>query len=61
MYPEIKPAKTQEYQVDQSKYTQVGKLPTRALILAPSGGGKTILIQNMILDIQKLFFACVYF
>ena len=60
MYPEIKPAKTQEYQVDQSKYPQVGKLPTRALILAPSGGGKTILIQNMILDIYKSCFSRVF-
>ena len=51
MHPIIKPMKTEEYEVDQSKYPHVAKLPTRALILAPSGGGKTILIQNMILDI----------
>ena len=60
MRPEIKPAKTEEYSVEQSQYPQVGKLPTRALILAPSGGGKTILIQNIILDIYRNCFSRIY-
>ena len=37
-----------------------GKLPMRALICAPSGGGKTILLQNMILDIYQGCFSRIY-
>jgi hypothetical protein len=32
----------------------------RSLILAPSGGGKTILIQNMILDIYRNCYSRIY-
>lgn len=60
MYPVIKPIKVEEFDVEQSKYPQVGTLPMRSLILAPSGGGKTILIQNMILDIYRNCFSRVY-
>ena len=42
MYPAIKPIKVEEFDVEQSKYPQVGTLPMRSLMLAPSGGGKTI-------------------
>ena len=38
--PKIEPIKVQEFEVKQSKYSMAGKLPTRALICAPSGGGK---------------------
>ena len=58
--PDIKPIKTKDYDVKQSKYPQVGKLPVRSVLLAPSGAGKTILIQNMILDIYKGLFERVY-
>ena len=60
MYPVVKPFKVEEFDVEQSKYSQVGSLPMRSLILAPSGGGKTILIQNMILDIYRNCFSRVY-
>lgn len=60
MHPVIKPIKIEEFEVEQSKYPQVGSLPMRSLILAPSGGGKTILIQNMILDIYRNCFSRVY-
>ena len=40
--PEIKPIKTKDYDVKQSKYPQVGKLLVRSVLLAPSGAGKTI-------------------
>ena len=49
--PQIKPIKVTEYEFEQSKYPMVGKLPTRSMLLAPSGGGKTVLLQNMVLDI----------
>ena len=49
--PIIKPIKLTEYQTKQSKYSMVGKLPTRALLVGPSGSGKGILLSNMILEI----------
>ena len=58
--PIIKPIKLTEYQTKQSKYSMVGKLPTRALLVAPSGGGKGILLSNMILDIYRDCFSRIY-
>jgi hypothetical protein len=58
--PKIAPIKTKEYEVKQSRYKMVSKLPTRSILLSPSGGGKTILIQNMIIDIYKNCFNRVY-
>ena len=51
--PNIKPIRTKEYDVPKSKYSQVGAIPTRSIILGPSASGKSILLQNMILDIYK--------
>ena len=56
----IKPIKLKEYEVKQSKYNVVSKLPIRAVILEPSGSGKNILLQNMILDIYKDCFSRVF-
>ena len=36
----IKPIKTREYEVPESRYKQVGKLPFRTIILGSSGSGK---------------------
>ena len=58
--PTIKPIKLKDYEVCQSKYENVPKLPFRAMLIAPSGGGKTILLQNMILDIYRNCFSRVY-
>ena len=58
--PIIKPINVQEHTSTQSKYEHVAKLPTRSLLLAPSGGGKTILLANMILDIYRDCFARIY-
>jgi ABC-type dipeptide/oligopeptide/nickel transport system ATPase component len=58
--PNIKPIKTKEYDVPKSKYSVVGSLPTRSIILGPSGSGKSILLQNMILDIYKGLFKRIY-
>jgi plasmid maintenance system killer protein len=60
MIPDIKPHGLEEYTVKQSKYTVAPVLPTRALLLAPSGCGKTILLQNFILDIYRDCFARVF-
>ena len=49
----FKPVKTIEYTCKQSKYNNVPKLPMRAMICGPSGSGKYILLQSMILEIYK--------
>ena len=49
--PTIKPIRLKEYEVKQSKYNVASKLPMRSIILGPSGSGKSILLQNFILDI----------
>ena len=52
--PTISTIKHIEYECKQSKYgDHVPKLPMRAMILSPSGGGKTVLLQNMILNIYR--------
>ena len=58
--PDIKPIKIKEYEVKQSEYDHVGKLPIRSLLIGPSGSGKTVLLQNMILDIYKDCFSRIY-
>ena len=58
--PVIKPIQTKEYETKQSKYNVVSKLPLRSIVLGPSGSGKSILLQNMILDIYKDCFSRIY-
>ena len=58
--PKIEPIKHKEYECRQSKYEHVPKLPMRSMILSPSGGGKTVLLQNMILDIYRGCFNRIY-
>ncbi len=59
--PKIKPLKHIEYEFKQSKYGDiVPKLPTRSLVLAPSFSGKTVLLQNLILDVYRGCFERIY-
>ena len=58
--PDIKPIRIKEYEVKQSKYPHVGKLPIGSLLIGPSGSGKTVLLQNMILDIYRDCFSRIY-
>ena len=58
--PSIKPIKVAEHHCSQSKYTHVATLPTRSMILAPSGGGKTVLLQNLVLDVYLNCFSRIY-
>ena len=58
--PQIKPIKVAEHVSSQSKYAHVARLPTRSMILAPRGGGKTVLLQSMILDIYLNCFSRIY-
>jgi DNA replication protein DnaC len=59
-YPVIEPIKITEYEVKQSKYEIVPKLPCRSILLGPSGSGKTILLQNLILNIYRGCFERIY-
>ena len=45
--PTIEPIKLQDYTVKQSEFDMVPRIPMRSLILAPSGGGKTVLIYKL--------------
>ena len=58
--PKLEPVKLKTFESKQSKYEQVGKLPCRSIILGPSGSGKGILLQNLILDVYKNCFERIY-
>ena len=59
--PKITPIQLKEYNCKQSKYSDVApKLPMRSMLVGPSGGGKTVLVTNMILDIYRDCFSRVY-
>ena len=60
MKPDIKPIAVKQFEVKQSKYEQVPKLPCRSLLLGASNSGKGVLLQNLILDIYKDCFERVY-
>jgi transcription termination factor Rho len=58
--PQIKPYNHDKHDCKQSKYEMVSELPTRALIVAPSNSGKSVLLQNIILDIYRGCFEKVF-
>ena len=58
--PKLEPVKLKTFESKHSKYEQVGKLPLRDIILGPSGSGKGILLQNLILDVYKGCFGRIY-
>ena len=59
--PNIKPIQLKEYSCTQGHYGDiVPKLPMRSMLVGPSGGGKTVLLTNMILDIYKGCFSIIY-
>ena len=58
--PKILLPKVQEFEVKQSKYQMVGKLPTRAILCGPSGSGKGVLLTNLILDVYRGCFSRIY-
>jgi len=58
--PSIKPHKEVKYTSKQSKYDIAPNLPARMFLCGKSGSGKTILLQNFILDIYKNCFKRVY-
>ena len=58
--PIIKPINITEYEFKQSKYEHVLKLPLRSIIVASSTGGKTVLVQNLILNVYRNSFAIIF-
>ena len=58
--PQIKPHKEVKYCSKQSKYDISPSLPARMFLCGKSGSGKTILLQNFILDIYKGCFERIY-
>ena len=58
--PIVKPINITDYEFKQSKYEHVPKLPFRSIIVASSTGGKTVLIQNLILNVYKNCFSRVF-
>ena len=49
----VRPAKVKEYRFDQSRYEQLPEVPFSAIVSAPSGSGKTVLLQSMVLDLYR--------
>ena len=58
--PIVKPVNVKEYDFKQSKYEVALKLPFSQIITGPSGSGKGILLQSMILDIYRGVFERIY-
>ena len=58
--PIVKPINITEYEFKQSKYEHVPKQPFRSTIVASSTGGKTVLIQNLILNVYRKSFAIIF-
>ena len=58
--PIVKPRNITEYEYKQSKYPHVPQIPFRSIIVASSTGGKTVLIQNLILDVYRDCFSRVF-
>lgn len=58
--PNIAPIQLKEYKCKQSSYGVAPKLPMRSMLVGPSGGGKTVLLTNMILDIYRGCFSRIY-
>ena len=58
--PIVKPVNVKEYDFKQSKYEVAPKLPFSQILTGPSGSGKGILLQSMILDIYRGVFERKY-
>ena len=58
--PSVEPIDIPEYKYKNSKYEMMPSLPARMLAVASSTGGKTVLIQNLILKIYRGSFERIY-
>ena len=58
--PEIKAIKTTQYTSKQPHYDFMGSLPTRSILLGPSGTGKTTVMANLLLNHYRGCFQRIY-
>ena len=58
--PVVKPINIPDHKYKQSKYEMVPKLPFRSIIVASSTGGKTVLIQNLLLNVYRNCFERIF-
>ena len=49
----VKPAKSDTYHFAQSKHEILPQIPFRMIVASPSGGGKTVLLQSMMLSLYR--------
>ena len=57
--PTVEPIDIPQYKYKNSKYEILPKLPATMIAVASSTGGKSVLIQNIILKIYRGSFECV--
>ena len=58
--PKVEPIDIPDYKYKNNKYEMMPKLPAGSLCVASSTGGKTVLIQNLILKIYRNSFERIY-
>ena len=58
--PTIKPIDTAKCECNQSNYAFCPELPMRAMLCGPSGWGKGVVLQKMIVDVFRGCFSRVY-
>ena len=58
--PIVKPINIPEYEYKQSKHDMMPKLQLRSIIVASSTGGKTVLLQNLLLNMYRSSFERIY-
>ena len=49
----VKPAQSDTYHFAQSKHEILPQIPFRMIVAGPSGGGKTVLLQSMMLSLYR--------
>ena len=58
---DIKPIDVKEFTCKQSKHSDVvPHLPLRGVLLSPSGGGKSVLLANLMLKVYRGCFERIY-
>ena len=58
--PKVLPHPTPEYSTGAASDPLLPPTPIRGIILAPSGGGKTVLLVSLLLDMYRGAFARIY-
>ena len=58
--PKVSKIPVTEYELKQPKSDVMARPPIRGLLVAPSGGFKTTLLANLILDMYRGFFERIY-